>query len=306
MLGARSHLTDPPATMKRTVIDIGGTNRPVRLYGREDFAAMHRAGQLAAATLDFITPHVRPGVTTGELDRLIDGFMREHGGISATLGYRGYPKSSCISINHVVNHGIPSDERRLKDGDIVNIDVTVILDGWYGDTSRMFYIGRKVPVKARLLVERTFEAMWAGIRAVRPGVTLGEIGRSIQAVAEESRHGRSFSVVRDFVGHGLGREFHEPPEVKHYQEMVPVDPKDPTGPRKPKPTLVLEPGMVFTIEPMINAGSHEVKILDDGWTTVTKDREPSAQFEHMVGVTEEGCEIFTRSPKGYEKPPYAG
>jgi methionyl aminopeptidase len=291
--------------MKRNPIDVGGTNRPVRLYDRDEFAAMHKAGRLAAATLDYITPFIRPGVATGELDRLIDAYMRDHGGVPATLGYRGYPKSCCISINHVVNHGIPSNDRRLRDGDVLNIDVTVILDGWYGDTSRMFYSGRKVPVKARLLTERTFEAMWAGIRAVRPGITLGEVGRAIQSVAEENRNGRAFSVVRDFVGHGVGREFHEPPEVRHYQDMVPVDPADPNGPRKPKPTLVLEPGMIFTIEPMINAGSHEVKILDDGWTTVTKDREPSAQFEHTVGVTEAGCEIFTLSPAGHDKPPYA-
>jgi methionyl aminopeptidase len=290
--------------MERTIIDVGGTNRPVQLYGREAFAAMRRAGKLAAETLDFITPHVRAGVSTGELDRKIDVFMREHGAIPATLGYRGYTKSSCISINHVVNHGIPSDERRLRDGDILNIDVTVILDGWHGDTSRMFYVGRKVPVKARLLVERTFEAMWAGIEAVRPGATLGEVGRAIQAVAEETRLGRSFSVVRDFVGHGLGREFHEPPEVRHYQEMVPVHADQPNGPKKPKPTLTLAPGMIFTIEPMINAGTYEVRILEDGWTTVTKDREPSAQFEHTVGVTEEGCEVFTLSPAGYDKPPY--
>ncbi|SNB69857.1 methionyl aminopeptidase [Arboricoccus pini] len=278
------------AGMKRTVIDTGGTNRPVHLYEPADFAAAHRAGNLAARTLDFITAHVREGISTAELDRLIDTFMRDHGGVPATLGYKGYPASSCISINEVVNHGIPSEKRRLREGDTLNIDVTVILDGWYGDTSRMFHVGSKIPVKRALLTERTFESMWAGINAVRPGATMGDIGAAIQAVAEENRKGRSFSVVRDFVGHGVGREFHEPPEVRHYG--------------KPGQGLVLEPGMIFTIEPMINAGTWQVRILDDGWTTVTKDREPSAQFEHMLGVTEEGYEIFTLSPAGFDKPPY--
>jgi methionyl aminopeptidase len=245
-------------------------------------------------------------VSTGALDRAIEAFMRAHGAVPATLGYRGYPKASCISVNHVVNHGIPSDEKKLARGDMLNIDVTVILDGWYGDTSRMFVAGPldSIPVKARLLLDRTYEAMWAGIEAVRPGVQLGEVGGAIQRVAEESRNGVRFSVVRDFVGHGVGREFHEPPEVRHYREMEPVDPAEPRGARRPKPTVVLEPGMIFTIEPMINAGRAEVKILKDGWTTVTRDRSPSAQFEHTVGVTETGVEVFTRSPKGYEKPPY--
>jgi methionyl aminopeptidase len=269
-----------------TIIDRDGTRKGVPLHGAEAFAAMRRAGRLAAETLDFVTSHVRHGVSTGELDRLIEGFMREHGGVPATLGYRGYPKSCCISVNHVVNHGIPSDDKRLRDGDIANIDVTVILDGWYGDTSRMYVLGDRVPVKAQKLVDVTFEAMWAGIRAVRPGATLGDIGHAIQTVAEASR----FSVVRDFVGHGLGRVFHDAPEVKHYG--------------RPGEGLVLQPGMLFTIEPMINAGRHEVKILGDGWTTVTRDRSLSAQFEHTVGVTEEGVEVFTLSPKGYDRPPY--
>jgi methionyl aminopeptidase len=268
------------------IIDRDGTRKAVPLHGPEAFAAMRRAGRLAAETLDMITPHVRPGVSTGELDRLIEGFMREHGGVPATLGYRGYPKSCCISVNHVVNHGIPSEDKRLKEGDIANIDVTVILDGWYGDTSRMYLVGERVPVKALKLVEVTFEAMWAGIRAVRPGATLGDVGHAIQTVAEGNR----FSVVRDFVGHGLGRVFHDAPEVKHYG--------------RPGEGLVLRPGMLFTIEPMINAGRHEVKILADGWTTVTRDRSLSAQFEHTVGVTEDGVEVFTLSPLGYEKPPF--
>ncbi|HEX6010640.1 MAG TPA: type I methionyl aminopeptidase [Geminicoccaceae bacterium] len=268
------------------IIDRDGTKRPVPIHGPEAFAAMRKAGRLAAEVLDFVTPHVRHGVSTGHLDRLIDGYMREHGAVPATLGYRGYPKSSCISVNHVVNHGIPSEEKRLREGDIANIDVTVVLEGWHGDTSRMFLVGDRLPVKALRLVNVTFEAMWAGIRAVRPGNTLGDVGHAIQAVAEANR----FSVVRDFVGHGLGRLFHESPEVKHYG--------------RPGDGLVLRPGMLFTIEPMINAGRPEVKILGDGWTTVTRDRSLSAQFEHTVGVTEDGVEVFTRSPKGYDRPPY--
>jgi methionyl aminopeptidase len=248
---------------------------------------MRAAGRLAAATLDHVTPFVRPGVSTAELDQIIDGFMRRHGGIPATLGYKGYPKSCCISINHVVNHGIPSEDKRLAAGDIANIDVTVVLDGWHGDTSRMYVVGARTTVKAQRLVDVTFEAMWAGIRAVRPGATLGDVGHAIQRVAEAAR----FSVVRDFVGHGLGRAFHEPPEVRHFG--------------KPGDGLVLRPGMFFTIEPMINAGRHEVKILQDGWTTVTRDREPSAQFEHSIAVTEAGVEVFTLSPAGLDRPPYA-
>ena len=269
------------------ILDKEGTKKPVPLHGPEAFAAMRRAGRLAAATLDFVTPFVVQGVSTGELDRRIDGFMRDHGAVPATLGYRGYPKSCCISVNHVVNHGIPSDDKRLRDGDIANIDVTCILDGWYGDTSRMYVIGDRVPVKAQKLIEITFEAMWAGIGVVRPGATLGDVGHAIQTIAERNR----CSVVRDFVGHGLGRVFHDSPEVKHYGN--------------PGEGLVLRPGMLFTIEPMINAGRHEVKILGDGWTTVTRDRSLSAQFEHTVGVTEDGVEVFTLSPLGYDKPPYA-
>jgi len=276
--------------MKETepIIDVGGTGKPVPIHGPEAFEAMRRAGRLAAETLDFITPYVRPGISTGELDRLIDAFIRDHGAVPATLGYRGYPKSCCISVNHVVNHGIPSDDKILKEGDILNIDVTVILDGWYGDTSRMFYAGdpAKVPVKGRRLVEVTFEALWAGIHAVRPGATLGDVGHAIQKLAESHR----FSVVREFVGHGIGRGFHQPPEVRHFG--------------KPGTGLVLRPGMIFTIEPMINAGRPEVKILPDGWTTVTRDRSLSAQFEHTVGVTEDGVEVFTLSPKGWHRPPY--
>ena len=187
------------------VLDRAGTGKPVPVHGPDAFEGMRRAGRLAAETLDFVTPHVRLGVSTAELDRLIESFMRDNGGVPATLNYKGYPKSSCISVNHVVNHGIPDEREKLKDGDILNVDVTVILDGWHGDTSRMYYAGERVPVKGRLLVERTYEAMWAGIDAVRPGATLDEVGWAIQKVVEEPRGGVRFSVVRDFVGHGLGR-----------------------------------------------------------------------------------------------------
>lgn len=260
--------------------------RRIPLHGPEAFEGLRRAGRLAAATLDHITPLVRPGVTTGDLDRAIETFMRDHGAVPATIGYRGYPKASCISPNHVVNHGIPSDDKRLADGDIVNIDVTVILDGWYGDTSRMYYVGDKVGVKARKLVDLTYDCMMAGIAAARPGNHLGDVGHAIQSLAEANR----CSVVRDFGGHGIGRIFHDAPHVDHFG--------------RPGKGVPLVPGMVFTIEPMINAGRHEVKILADGWTTVTRDRSLSAQFEHQIGITETGCEVFTLSPAGFARPPY--
>lgn len=246
---------------------------------------MRRAGQLAAATLDMIAPHVRPGVSTGELDRLCDAFIQENGAVSACLGYRGYPKSVCISLNHVVCHGIPGD-RVLVDGDILNIDVTVILDGWYGDTSRMYVAGTP-STKARLLMDVTYESLLRGIKVVKPGARLGDIGHAIQSYVEKNR----FSVVRDFCGHGIGRTFHASPNVLHFG--------------RPGEGPVLKPGMFFTIEPMVNIGRPEVKVLDDGWTAVTRDRSLSAQFEHMVGVTETGCEVFTFSPAGLDKPPYA-
>jgi len=258
----------------------------IPLYGPEGFEGMRRAGRLAAETLDYITPYVRPGVTTGELDRLCHDFIVSHNAVPAPLNYRGFPKSICTSINHVVCHGIPTDQKKLANGDIINIDVTVILDGWYGDTSRMFLVGDKVPVKAKRLVEVTYEAMMRGIEVVRPGATLGDIGHAIQTFVESHR----FSVVRDFCGHGLGRSFHTAPSVLHYG--------------KPGTGLVLEEGMFFTIEPMVNAGRYDVKILDDGWTAVTRDRSLSAQFEHSLGVTSDGYEIFTHSPKGWKLPPY--
>jgi methionyl aminopeptidase len=259
-------------------------SRRIKIHGPGDFIAMRNAGRLAAETLDFVTPHIEPGVTTGELDRLCHDFIVARNAVPAPLGYRGFPKSICTSVNHVVCHGIPSD-KRLQEGDILNIDVTVILDGWHGDTSRMFYVG-EVGVKARRLVDATYEAMMRGIAEIRPGATLGDLGHAIQAYAEASR----FSVVRDFCGHGLGRVFHDAPSVLHYGDAG-------TG-------LALRPGMFFTVEPMINAGRWEVKILADGWTAVTKDKSLSAQFEHSIGVTAEGCEIFTLSPAGMHKPPY--
>ncbi|MGC8475865.1 MAG: type I methionyl aminopeptidase [Acetobacteraceae bacterium] len=263
----------------------GGTDtRRITLYTKADFAPMREAGRLAAETLDMITPHVRPGVTTGELDRLCHEFITGHGAIPAPLNYRGFPKSICTSINHVVCHGIPG-ERRLEDGDILNIDVTVILNGWHGDTSRMYAAGTAT-TRARRLMDVTYEALRRGIAAIRPGATLGDVGHAIQTYVESQR----CSVVRDFCGHGIGRQFHEAPNVLHY------------GRRGEGP--VLRPGMFFTVEPMVNAGRPEVKVLDDGWTAVTRDRSLSAQFEHMVGVTEEGVEIFTLSPAGYTAPPY--
>jgi methionyl aminopeptidase len=260
--------------------------RRITIHAPEDFAGMRAAGRLAAETLDMIVPHVRPGVTTGALDEICHAFIIEHGAIPAPLNYRGYPKSVCISINHVVCHGIPGD-RKLENGDVLNIDVTVILDGWHGDTSRMYVAGTP-STKARNLMDVTYEAMERGVAVVRPGATLGDVGHAIQVFVE----GHRFSVVRDFCGHGIGRRFHEAPNVLHFGRAG-------EGP-------VLKPGMFFTIEPMVNAGRPEVKVLDDGWTAVTRDRSLSAQFEHMVGVTETGCEVFTISPAGLHKPPYTG
>ncbi|WP_119459933.1 type I methionyl aminopeptidase [Rhodospirillaceae bacterium SYSU D60014] len=264
--------------------DWSAEDRRIKTHDAAAFEAMRRAGRLAAETLDFITPHVRPGVTTGDLDRMCHGFIVGHGAVPAPLNYRGFPKSICTSINHVVCHGIPGD-KKLQDGDVMNIDVTVILDGWHGDTSRMFFVG-KPGVKAQRLIDVTYQAMMRGIEAVRPGATVGDIGHAIQSFAE----GHRFSVVRDFCGHGIGRVFHDAPSILHYGRPG-------TGP-------VLREGMFFTVEPMINAGRYDVKILDDGWTAVTRDRSLSAQFEHTVGVTADGYEIFTRSPTGLDRPPY--
>jgi len=257
----------------------------ITLYGEDGFEGMRRAGRLAAEVLDYITPFVRPDVTAQYLNDLCDAFTRDHGATSAPLGYRGYPKATCISLNEVVCHGIP-DERKLKNGDIANIDVTVILDGWYGDTSRMFFVGDDISLKARRLVEVTHKAMMRGIDVVREGATLGDVGCAIQSYAESF----GFSVVRDFCGHGLGRVFHTAPSVLHYGQKGQGH--------------VLRAGTFLTIEPMINAGRFAVKVLNDGWTAVTKDRSLSAQFEHSLGVTASGCEIFTLSPKGWHCPPY--
>jgi methionyl aminopeptidase len=257
----------------------------IKIHGAEAFEGMRRAGALAAETLDFITPYVRPGVTTGELDRLCHEFTLDRDAVPAPLNYRGFPKSICTSINHVVCHGIPGD-RRLMEGDILNIDVTPILDGWHGDTSRMYFVGERASVKARRLVDVTYEAMMRGIAVIRPGLKIGAIGNAIQRYAESHR----FSVVRDFCGHGVGRVFHDAPSILHYG--------------RPDEGAVMREGMIFTVEPMINAGRWEVKVLSDGWTAVTKDRSLSAQFEHTVGVTATGYEIFTISPAGLHRPPY--
>ena len=250
----------------------------------EKFEKMRIAGNLAAKTLDMLTEHIKPGISTKFIDKLSYEFIRDNGGYSAPLFYRGFTKSLCTSLNHVVCHGIPSD-RILKDNDILNVDVTAVVDQYYGDTSRMFCLGN-TSVKANNLVNATYESMMKAIKILKPGLKLGDIGHVIQSYVEE----KGFSVVKDFCGHGISTIFHEPPNILHYGEKN-------TG-------LDLRPGMTFTIEPMINAGKYEVKILADGWTAVTKDKTLSAQFEHTVGITENGYEIFTESVKGYSKPPY--
>lgn len=257
----------------------------IHIHNESDFEGMRKAGRLAAETLDFITPFVKDGVTTNELNDLCHKFITDHGAISAPLGYKGYPKSICTSINHVICHGIPND-KKLKDGDILNIDVTVILNGYYGDTSRMFYVGKGVPIKAKRLTQVTYECMMKGIEQVKPGANLNSIGKAIQEHAEKA----GFSVVRDFCGHGIGKTFHANPSVLHYFD--------------PKYNAVLEEGMFFTIEPMINAGAWQSKVLEDGWTAVTRDKSLSAQFEHTIAVTKDGYEIFTLSPKGFDLPEY--
>lgn len=258
----------------------------VTLHKPEDFEGMRKAGCLAAEVLDLMVPLVKPGVTTAELDKVAYDYVIAHGGIPACLGYRGYRHTLCTSINHVVCHGIPND-KPLRGGDIMNIDVTVILDGWHGDTSRMYPVG-EVKLKSQRLVDITYESMMRGIAAVRPGATTGDIGHVIQSYAEGEER---CAVVRDFCGHGLGRIFHALPNIVHYGKAA--------------HGMALKPGMFFTIEPMINLGNYGVKVLGDGWTAVTRDRSLSAQFEHSVGVTENGVEIFTLSPKGWHKPPYS-
>ncbi len=257
----------------------------IKIHTAADFDGMRAAGRLAAACLDMLTPHVRPGVLTSRLDDLAREYILDHGAWPAPYNYRGFPKSICTSVNHVICHGIPG-EKSLKDGDILNIDVTVILDGWHGDTNRTYPVGG-LPVKARRLIDVTYESMMKGIEVIRPGATFGDIGAAIQKYAE----GFGLSVVRDFCGHGLGRVFHDAPNVLHYG--------------RPGSGPTLEAGMFFTVEPMINIGKPDVRMMADGWTAVSRDRSLSAQFEHSVGVTQTGVEIFTQSPAGLTKPPYA-
>ena len=257
----------------------------VRLYSPEAFAGLRAAGELAAEALDLLVDHAKPGVTTEFLDDLIFDFAMDHKSYPAPLNYRGFPRSICTSVNHVVCHGIPGP-KPLREGDIVNIDVTLILNGWHGDTSRMYAIG-EINRKAERLIQVTHEALMRGVAAVKPGLTTGHIGAAIQRYVEAER----CSVVREFCGHGLGDVFHDRPNILHYG--------------KPGEGVELKPGMVFTIEPMVNLGKAGTKILADGWTAVTRDKSLSAQFEHTVGVSEQGCEVFTYSPKGLHCPPYA-
>ncbi|WP_306222774.1 type I methionyl aminopeptidase [Bosea beijingensis] len=254
----------------------------IKIHGPEAFAAMHKAGRLTAAGLDMLGSYVKPGVTTQRLDDLAFQFAMDNGAYPATLFYRGYTKSICTSINDVVCHGIPND-KPLRVGDVVNIDYTLIVDGWHGDSSRMFAVGDLKPFASRL-VSVAYESLQRGIKAVRPGATTGDIGFAIQRYAENER----CSVVRDFCGHGIGQLFHDSPNILHYGS--------------PGEGILLKPGMVFTIEPMINLGKPGVRVKKDGWTAVTKDGSLSAQFEHQIGVTEQGCEIFTLSPAGLGNP----
>ncbi len=256
----------------------------VKKYSKKDFEGLRKAGKVAAHILDYITPFVQVGITTAELDKLCHEEILRNNAIPACLGYNGYPNATCISLNHVICHGIPS-QRKLVNGDILNIDVTVIVNGWYGDTSRMYVVG-KPSNKAKELIEVTYNALMIAIDLVRPGIRLGDIGHAIQSYVE----GKKFSVVRDYCGHGTGKIFHDEPAVLHFG-------KSGTG-------LELEPGYVFTIEPMINVGTYRTRLLSDGWTVISADRSLSAQFEHTMGVTEDGCEIFTNSLIGLTKPPY--
>jgi len=251
----------------------------------ESFEQIRIAGVLAAKTLDEITSHVKPGITTDKLDKICYEFIRDNGGYSAPLFYKGFPKSCCTSVNHVVCHGIPSN-KYLNDGDIINIDVTAIVNSWHGDTSRMFYVGN-ASIKGKNLVEATYDSMMKAISIIKSGIHLGDIGETIQTYVEK----KGFSVVRDFCGHGIGKIFHQPPNILHYG--------------KKGEGMKLETGMIFTVEPMINEGEYNTKLLKDGWTAVTRDKSLSAQFEHTVGVTNDGFEIFTKSKKNYEQPPYS-
>ena len=251
---------------------------------KESFEKIRVAGSLAAEALDEVTPYVKSGVTTEKLDKICYEYIRDNGGYSAPLFYRGFPKSCCTSVNHVVCHGIPAD-KYLDEGNIINIDVTAIVNNWHGDTSRMFFIG-DVSVKSKNLILATYESMMKAISIIKDGIHLGDIGETIQTYVEK----KGFSVVRDFCGHGIGKTFHEPPNILHYG--------------KRGEGIKLKEGMIFTVEPMINEGIYKTKLLKDGWTAVTKDKSLSAQFEHTVGVTSDGFEIFTKSKKKYELPPY--
>ncbi len=254
----------------------------IKLHGAEGFAGMRKAGQLTARALDLMVDYVKPGVTTNTLNKIAFEFARDHGAAPAPLFYRGFPKAICTSVNHVICHGIP-DDKPLRDGDIVNVDITLVVDGWHGDASRMYYVG-DVPRKAQRLCEVTYESLLLGIAAVKPGAHVGDIGAVIQQFAE----GERCSVVRDFCGHGLGKLFHDEPTILHFGTKG--------------DGAELKAGMIFTIEPMINLGRYDLKVLNDGWTAVTRDRALSAQFEHSIGVTENGCEIFTSSPQGLDFP----
>jgi|TARA_B110000438_G_scaffold303254_1_gene363935 methionyl aminopeptidase len=251
---------------------------------KKSFEEIRVAGSLAADALDEVTPYVKPGVTTDQLDKICYEFIKDNGGYSAPLYYRGFPKSCCTSTNHVVCHGIPTN-KFLEDGDIINIDVTAIVNGWHGDTSRMYLVGN-VSVKCKNLISTTYNSMMKAISIVKSGIHLGDIGETIQSYVEK----KGFSVVRDFCGHGTGRIFHESPNILHYG--------------KKGEGIKLKEGMIFTIEPMVNEGKYNIKLLNDGWTAVTKDKTLSAQFEHTIGVTKDGFEIFTKSNKKYEQPPY--
>jgi len=251
---------------------------------KESFDQIKIAGSLAAKTLDEVTAYINPGVTTDKLDKICYEFIRDNGGYSAPLFYRGFPKSCCTSSNHVVCHGIPTN-KYLNEGDILNVDITAIVNGWHGDTSRMFFVG-EVSTKSKNLVSATYESMMRAISIIKNGIKLGDIGETIQSFVEK----KGFSVVRDFCGHGIGTTFHEPPNILHYG--------------KKGEGIELQTGMIFTVEPMINEGTYDTKVLKDGWTAVTKDKSLSAQFEHTVGVTNEGFEIFTKSKKNYNQPPY--
>lgn len=257
--------------------------KAIKLYHKEDFAGMRAAGQLTAKCLDMLVDFIAPGITTREIDEYIFGFGVQHNAVPATLGYRGYGYSSCTSINEVVCHGIPG-ERALENGDIVNVDITFILDGWHGDSSRMYGVG-EVRRKAQKLIDTTYESLILGIQKAKPGNTTGDIGSAIQKHIERHR----YSIVREFCGHGIGKLFHESPNILHYGQRKSGD--------------VLKPGMIFTIEPMVNFGAAGIKVLSDNWTAVTQDGSLSAQFEHTIGITDTGCEIFTKSPKKLDKPP---